>query len=206
MKKKIIMMALLLSAITIAANGQTEKRIYTSSELRSMERSDAPKAKKEKLTKEQKKAAREISDSLAFEKSLKALNDLNFVLEADRLIFKRGESVYVSPTVNFISVTDDNAVVQVAPFRGGGGPNGVGGITVEGRPSNIMLKTDKHGNVTFSMNVNGKGISAIIDISMAKGSSFVTATVNPNLNSARVTLTGSIATPEESVVFKGRTF
>ena len=77
---------------------------------------------------------------------------------------------------------------------------------MEGEPSNINLRTDKHGNVSFSMNVNGKGISAVVDISMAKGSSYVTATITPNLNSARLTLTGSIATPEESVVFKGRTF
>ena len=61
-------------------------------------------------------------------------------------------------------------------------------------------------NDVNSMNVNGKGISAVVDISMANGGSYVTATITPNLNSARLTLTGSIATPEESVVFKGRTF
>ena len=169
-------MAMLLSGI--AANGQTEKRIYTSSEKERMAQQATPRVSKEKLSRAERREARAAYDSLNFEKSLKALNDLNFVLEADRIIFKRGESVYVSPTVNFISVTDDKAIVQVSPVSSGGGPNGVGGVTVEGEPSNINLRTDRHGNVT----------------------------ITPNLNSARLTLTGSIATPEESVVFKGRTF
>lgn len=199
-----IAMAMLLSGI--AANGQTEKRIYTSSEKERMAQQATPRVSKEKLSRAERRETRAAYDSLNFEKSLKALNDLNFVLEADRIIFKRGESVYVSPTVNFISVTDNKAIVQVSPVRSGGGPNGVGGVTVEGEPSNIVLKRDKHGNVSFSMNVNGKGISAVVDISMANGGSYVTATITPNLNSARLTLTGSIATPEESVVFKGRTF
>lgn len=206
MRRSIFFIAMFMLVAGIAANGQTEKRIYTSSEKERMAQDTMHKVRKEKLSRAERLEAKAVYDSLNFEKSLKALNDLNFVLEADRIIFKRGESVYVSPTVNFISVTDDKAIVQVSPVSSGGGPNGVGGVTVEGEPSNINLRTDRHGNVSFSMNVNGKGISAVVDISMAKGSSYVTATITPNLNSARLTLTGSIATPEESVVFKGRTF
>ena len=199
MKSYVMTFLFLLGAFTLQA--QTERRIYTSAEQENM-LGEEDRAQ----NRAERKRQQALCDSIAFDKAVKAIGQLEFVLEADWVTFKRGTKVYVSSITNFISVSDDHAVVQVSPVMSGGGPNGVGGITVEGRPSNIMLKTDKHGNVTFSMNVNGKGISAIIDISMAKGSSFVTATVNPNLNSARVTLTGSIATPEESVVFKGRTF
>lgn len=100
---------------------------------------------------------------------------------------------------------DDKTVVQVAPFNGGG-PNGVGGITVEGRASDIKLKTDKRGNTYFTMNVLGNGISAMVTISMAKGSNRASVTVNPNFNSNRITLNGILIPAEESRVFKGTSF
>lgn len=136
---------------------------------------------------------------------MQALENLEFVVEADQLVFKRGQSAFVSSSTNFISMHDDKTVVQVAPFNGGG-PNGVGGITVEGRASDIKLKTDKRGNTYFTMNVLGNGISAMVTISMAKGSNRASVTVNPNFNSNRITLNGILIPAEESRVFKGRAF
>lgn len=75
----------------------------------------------------------------------------NFILEADHVIFKHGTSAFVSSNTNFVAVKDDKAVVQVAFNIPVSGPNGLGGITVEGSTSNYKQTTDKKGNI-FSIN------------------------------------------------------
>ncbi len=185
----------MFALLTFAA-GQaqtTEKRIYTQAEL---------KAAQEQ--KEQKKTE-ETQDSILFVEAVKSLEKLDFVVEADKLIFKHGETAYVTSNTNFFSLSDDQAVVQIAPFNSGG-PNGVGGITLEGRASNIKMKTDKKGNISFSMSVVGNGISATVSLSLLQGSHRATVTVNPNFNSHRITFSGYLVPKECSTVFQGTSF
>lgn len=185
-----------LLAILLGANmvcfSQTEKRIYTKAEQENTR------------NREEQKRLEAIQDSLDYVQAVNSLENLDFVLEADRLIFKRGRTVFVTSMTNFVSLSDDEAVVQVAPFNGGGGPNGVGGITVEGKASNIKLRTDKKGNSYFSMSVMGTGISASVDISLVKGSNRASVTISPNFNSNRITLEGRLLPSEISTIFKGR--
>ena len=163
---------------------------------------DKKLSKKEQ--KKMEKAAREAQDMLDFEAAKKALYDHNFVLEADRVEFKRGQYKYVSANTNFVSLIGDEASVQLA-FNGMiAGPNGMGGVTVDGKPSKIEVKEDKKGNVTLNMMVNGRGISASISARMSKGSSKCTATVSPNFNSNRISFTGTIYPAKRSNVYKGR--
>ena len=199
MRNVFILLALLLTYAT--ASAQTERRIYTSSELKSMQ----TRSEKNELTKEQKKQIEAIQDSIHYAQAIQSLETLEFVMEADQLVFKRGHTAFVTSTTNFISVSDDKAVVQIAPFYGGG-PNGVGGITLEGKASNIRIKTDKKGNTFFSMNVMGTGLSASIDIQLYKGSNKASVTVNPNFHSNRVTLNGVLLPTEYSSVHKGHAF
>ena len=176
-----------------SAQAQTEKRIIPKSQQQAAEQRKTDKR------------LEEIQDSIDYAKAVQALENLEFVVEADQLVFKRGQSAFVSSSTNFISMHDAKAGVRGAPFNGGG-PNGVGGVTVEGRASDIKLKTDKRGNTYFTMNVLGNGISAMVTISMAKGSNRASVTVNPNFNSNRITLNGILIPAEESRVFKGRAF
>ena len=192
MKRFALFMFVLLAFVSGQAQ-TTEKRIYTQAEL---------KAAQEQ--KEQKKME-EIQDSIHHVEAVNSLEKLDFVVEADRLIFKRGETAYVTPNTNFISLSDDQAVVQIAPFNSGG-PNGVGGITLEGRASNIKMQTDKKGNITFSMSVIGNGISASISISLPQGGHRATVTVNPNFSSNRITLSGYLIPKAYSTVFQGTSF
>lgn len=145
-------------------------------------------------------------DSVNYEMALQALENRDFVVEADQLIFKRGRTAYVNSATNFVALQKDQAVIQVAPFRSAPGPNGVGGITVDGQVSNVQMKTDRKGRTYFSMNVMGSGVSATVDILLTKGSNKASVTVNPNFNSNRVTLNGVLVPPERSTVFKGRSF
>ena len=126
------------------------------------------------------------------------------MLEADRVEGKRGQFVYVSSNTNFVSVKADEATVQLALNGAFSGPNGVGGITVEGKTSKVEIEQDKKGNVSFSMMVQGVGISAQLTFRMTKGSNECTATILPNFNSNRISFTGKILPTAQSTVFKGR--
>ena len=154
----------------------------------------AEKAAK-KAEKEARKAAEEAENMALFEQAVQALNDKDFVLEADRVEFKRGRFVYVTPSTNFVSMDGNRATIQLA-FNGG--------ITVEGNASNVEMKTDKKGNITFSMMVQGVAVSANVTFRMVKGSNKCTATVSPNFNSNRISFTGTLYPTEQSNVFKGR--
>ena len=189
------MLFLLMLLCSMATWAQTEKHTYTRAERKS--------AGTDQQDERQQRKLREARlDSLEFANAAKALEQLDFVLEADQLQFKRGATAFVDATTNFISLHGDHATVQVAPFYGGG-PNGVGGITLDGRASNIKMETDKRGNVTFTMNVMGAGLSARITISLTKGDNQASATIYPNFHSNNVTLNGELLPSEASNVFKG---
>ena len=111
---------------------------------------------------------------------------------------------YVNSNTNFVSVKGDKAVVQVAFNIPVSGPNGIGGVTVDGSVSDYEVKTDKKGNLSLSMNVMGTGISARVNISMPKGTNKATVEINPNFNSNRMTLNGVVLPIQKSSGFKGR--
>lgn len=208
--KRIITSICLLLLVAAASFAQTEKRIYTSSEKIAIEnariKADSTlraKSKQDaKALKELQKRIEAQQDSIAYGNAVKALDSLDFVLEADKIIFKYGDMAYVQSNTNFISLSDDKAVVQVAPFNGGG-PNGVGGITLDGRASNIKMVTDKKGTITYSMNIQGAAISAIVTITLPKGSNNATVVIDPTFNSNRITLSGRLLPKSKSRVFKG---
>lgn len=187
-KRFVLLNVLLMFAVAVGA--QTERRIYTKAEQEYAQR------------RQMEKRLEAIQDSIRAVEAFTALEQLDFVLEANRLSFKRGETAYVTSYTNFVSLSDDKAVIQIAPFNGGG-PNGVGGITLEGRASNIKLKTDKKGNVLFTMSVTGNGLSATVNISLPKNSYMATVMVNPNFHSNRVTLYGTLVPANKSDAFKG---
>lgn len=92
------------------------------------------------LTKEQKKAEKarkkrekEIEDSISFELAKKAVEEGRFVITADQIRGKHGRTVNVNRTTNFVLVQGDTAVVQFALEGIVNSPNGIGGLTVEGR-------------------------------------------------------------------------
>lgn len=161
-------------------------------------------AQEQELTKAERKALQERIDSLQYAEAVQALNDRAFTLEADQVLFKYGQMAYVNSNTNFVSVKDNHAVVQVAFNIPISGPNGLGGVTVEGTFTGYDLKKDKKGNLSLSMNVLGTGISARVDITLYKGGNKATVYITPNFNSNRMTLNGVIVPLQKSSVFKGR--
>ena len=132
-----------------------------------------------------------------------ALVNRDFVLEATSVTFKNGTTAFVNSTTNFISLKGNKAVVQISPSVMASGPNGVGGVTVEGNVTDLQVRTDNKGRTTLSMNVMGIGINAQIEVYMYEGTNRATATVYPNFNSNTLWIQGSIVPYENSNVFEG---
>lgn len=90
----------------------------------------------------------------------------------------------------------------MAPFNGGG-PNGVGGITLNGTASSIKYNTDSKGVTRMSMTVSGPAMSAQVVITLPKGTNRASALIKSNFRSSQITLEGKLMPSDESTVFKG---
>ena len=145
----------------------------------------------------------ELADSIASIQARAALANQDFVLEADNVTFRNGMTAFVNSSTNFISVKGNRAVVQISPSNFRSGPNGLGGVTVDGMISGQKVTADKKGRVTFSMNVMGIGINAQVEIYMTPGSNRASATVYPNFNSNTIWIEGDIVPYENSNVIEG---
>lgn len=157
------------------------------------------------LTREEKKALQERLDSLLYVDAETAIENKAFTLEADQVVFKYGQTAFVSSNTNFVAVNGEDAAVQVAFNIPASGLNGLGGVTVDGTISRYETRKDKKGDLFISMDVMGTGISARVDISMRRGSNRASVTISPNFNSNRLTLNGVVLPKERSSVFKGST-
>lgn len=143
-----------------------------------------------------------LADSIAHLKALRSLERRDFALEADQLTLRRGRVVFVSSDTNFVTLSGDMATVQVAPFMGGG-PNGIGGITLEGRVSGVRIEKLKRGDTLFTMNVFGRGISATLNIRLYGGGNRASVSIDPNFSSNRIQLSGVLVPLDESRAFRG---
>ncbi len=146
---------------------------------------------------------RELTDSIAAVQARSALNNRDFVLEAESVQTSSGATIFVNSSTNFISVKGNRAVVQISPSNFASGPNGLGGVTVDGIISGQEVRTDRKGRKTYSMNVTGIGINAQVEIYMSPDSSNATATIYPNFNSNTIWLQGKIVPYESSRVIEG---
>ena len=201
--KRIVMILVMLFSMTSGVVFAQNDELYQMGHNKGNEQLlNSLKARQKSLKKEQQALQNRI-DSAYWEESLAAIKDTAFTLEADRVVFKYGQIAYVNSNTNFVSVNKNEAVVQVAfnvPFSG---PNGIGGVTVQGSVGSYKIETDKKGTTTVRMNVIGVGISAQIWITMYKGTHEASVDIQPNFNSRNITLNGVLLPLGKSDVFKG---
>lgn len=152
----------------------------------------------------ERKALQQAIDSMQYAEAYAALSDTAFTLEAQQVVFKHGERAYVTPSTNFVAVADGHATVQVAFNVPVLGPNGIGGVTVEGMVTNYQLRTDRRGNLIMSMTVMGAAISARLSITLCRGTNKASIDIVPNFSSNRLSLEGVVLPPDKSCVYKGR--
>lgn len=183
----------LITLVLVSAS--TLMYAQSSSETRQAER---------KAQREAQKAREKAENERNYTIAVQALKEGKFVLEADQLVFKRGRSAFVSSTTNFVLMDGKHASVQIAANNALAGPNGIGGITVDGSRKEMKITTDKKGNVNCSFSVQGIGISAQVYITLTNGGNNASARISPNFNSNTLTLNGVLVPLSQSNVYKGR--
>lgn len=194
MKKFIALVVLIMSAATTmyAQESKVENRTDSNAQ-KEAERARA-------------KAEEQVSDAVLYENAVAALKAHQFVLEADRVIFRNGRTAFVNSGTNFVLINQERGTVQVAFNTTHPGPNGIGGGTVDGTNSDMEITTDKKGNVNCRFSIQGIGISAQVFITLINGGNSATVTVSPNFNSNTLTLDGTLVPLDQSNIYKGRSW
>ena len=152
---------------------------------------------------DERRHIQELTDSIASVQAFAAVKNQDFVLEAQTVQFRNGATVFVNDMTNFISVKGNRAVVQISPSDFAAGPNGVGGVTVDGMISGQEYRVGKKGSATYSFNVTGIGINAQVEIYLNQGTNQASATIYPNFNANTVWIQGNIVPYENSNVIEG---
>ena len=196
MKKVLFLTTLLLLSFTVTTFAQSSK--------------EARAARREALKKEreERRALEAQQDSVAYLKAVEALKTGSFVLEANNVTFPNGITRYVSSSTNYVQVDNGEGIVQTAfsNFAYSPGPNGLGGVTVQGNISGLKLKEDKDGNYFYSYTIQGVAISATVFITLTGGTNQASVNISPNFNNNNMTMTGVLLPLDESDVFQGTTW
>jgi hypothetical protein len=149
--------------------------------------------KKEQKAEEQAQTARVVSAMAEYGK---------FVLEANMLKDKRGNSINVSSNLNFVAVDSLTGVIQVGS-NSYIGRNGVGGVTVEGQVSDYKyIKNEKNGTYTISYYLRTPVGSYDVRIS-AYPDSRANADVSSTTWGDKLSYSGFLVPPGISRVYKG---
>ena len=196
MKKVLFLTTMLLFCFTVTIFAQTSK------EARAERRAALKKER------EARKALEAQQDSIAYFKAVQALKSGAFVLEANNVTFPNGITRYVSSNTNYVQADNGEGIVQTAftNFAYSPGPNGLGGVTVQGNISGLKMKEDKDGNYFYSYTIQGIAISAEVFITSTGGTNQASVTVSPNFNNNNMTMTGRLLPLDESDVFQGTTW
>ncbi len=147
-----------------------------------------------------------IMGAAAFQTAVQAIESGSWVIQANTVQPLNGRLFYVNSNTNYVSVNDGQATVQVASNSPYPGPNGLGGITVQGNVSNLQVEQEKNGNVYVTFAVQGVFISATLSMVLYNNSGNATITVDPNFSNRDLTLTGPLVPYSESNVFQGTTY
>lgn len=196
--KRILMLSIALLTLLCYGNNVSAQEFGEQSTMTRQEARKAARAAHKKAI-----AAQEFKE---FQMAVEAVKSGSFVIQVDQLLFPGGNSKFVSSITNFISMNEGNAVIQIATSYYNPGPNGLGGITVEGKVSDITMSTDKKGFVYYNFNVQGMFVSASVNVQMLGNGNRVTVTIYPNFNNNNLTMTGVIVPYSESDIFQGQTF
>lgn len=128
----------------------------------------------------------------------------NFVLEANRVMYRHRNPQFVTSSTNFIAVERGRVTIQTASNWGWPGPNSLGGITYDARLTSLRINTDRRGNLHIVMHAHGIVFSGRIEVTVFAGSNVATARVNPTFRGRNLTFDGVVVPAENSHIFRGR--
>ena len=191
---------ILLAVVTICCVGTAQAQRVGGKEIEVRVQTSAEQDGSKRGSKREQRA---IEKEIAYQSALGLVRSRNFVMEANKLSMPDGSSLAVFSDVNYVMMKGDRAVVQSTPGISGG-PNGMGGITLEGMVVDLRETVDKRGNLSLKFTVMSTGGSAEVELKLLTGGNSANATITPKMRTTnRVIMFGRIVDPEKSRVFKG---
>lgn len=145
-------------------------------------------SQEQKMTKEQKKAAIALAEKELYDKAVAAMNDRSFIVEADELSYQNDKTNPVSPGANFVSLEGEQATIEI--FPGSSFLSQRNNFRIRGTASNIEMRTNKKGKVTFRMYVTSNDGHVTVSIMMDNKSNKSTVILTPDFSGDRITLYG----------------
>jgi len=131
-----------------------------------------------------------------------AVDSSSFVLEADRLQNKWGNTINVSSNLNFIALHGESCFVQVGSNTHFG-PNGVGGVSIDTRVNKMNVKKNKKNDYyTIDLICMSNQGTFYITISSSNDGQIASASITSNWG-GRLTYLGKLVPTDESTVYKG---
>ena len=150
MKKVLLTLTVIVAGLSVTALDINAQNTSAKSRLQQDKEKWHQEMEEFKARSAQRQEINALADSLAGVQAAAAVRNKDFVLEANQVTFKNGNTVFVNSSTTFISVKGNRAVVQISPSNFAAGPNGVGGVTVDGMISGMQEMTDKKGRTTVS--------------------------------------------------------
>lgn len=197
-----ILIAVLSIGISNVSAQETQEKPLTEKEQRKLERKKAKEERKKakELAKKQAKAEEEARFQMAKE----AMKQKNFVLQANQVYDRYGNTAQVTNNINFVKLDGDKCVVQLG-FEGIVGYNGVGGITLDGKISDYKLTENEHGGMVMSFNVQGSMIQAAVRVNLNGSGDWADANVRSQTENIEIKFRGNLLPGDLSSVFQGAT-
>jgi len=156
---------------------------------------------KKKLTRKEKKELRRQQDEDAKKIVDAIIEARQFVLEANLIKNKSGQTFSVSSTINFVMVDSNKAVFQFGSAHTIG-VNGVGGATVEGKITKYDVnKREKSGSYYIRINISAT--TGFYEIRLDISSTGMADAQVTALSNKKIGYSGRIIPLHESRVFQG---
>ena len=203
-QKAFIRRVVIISGIVIATIITAQSVGYSQDKKMTMkEKEDAWRA--ERLKKRAKEERLEfVNDSVQYAQAIVAIRNGSWALEASSIAFNNGNTDFVTPSTNYVSINNDIGTIQTALDNTNiYSPNGLGGVTLQGNVSNGQLTVDNQGNIYYNYILQGNNVSATVNIMIAANSNQATAYISPNFGSGNITMNGSIYPYKQAGVIQG---
>lgn len=203
-QKAFIRRVVIISGIVIATIITAQSVGYSQDKKMTMkEKEDAWRA--ERLKKRAKEERLEfVNDSVQYAQAIVAIRNGSWALEASNIAFNNGNTDFVTPSTNYVSINNGIGTIQTALDNTNiYSPNGLGGVTLQGNVSNGQLTVDNQGNIYYNYILQGNNVSATVNIMIAANSNQATAYISPNFGSGNITMNGSIYPYKQAGVIQG---
>ena len=185
---------------------RTMKRIFILTAIFALAFSFNISAQTQELSKKEQKAAKRAleaqKDSIAGVIAKGAIENGEWIFRAISMNVSGGAMINVPSNLNFLMVQGDQFTFQTSTGFGGG-PNNMGGITTTGLIKVENVDVDRHGNISYSLRLNGTILNAVATLNLNRNSNIADLYLNMDRGTRNISMAGAVYTIGSAQVFEG---